>query len=46
MPRRNSPYIFVCLSNEIERDNALKILTGFKWKGNELNAIVILIVFN
>lgn len=40
MPRKNSSYIFVCLTNDNERENALTILNGYKWKGKELIAIV------
>ncbi|CAG9773523.1 unnamed protein product [Ceutorhynchus assimilis] len=37
-PRRNSPYAFVCFRNEEDRDNAIEVLSKFKWKGNELKA--------
>ncbi|XP_025832321.1 tRNA (uracil-5-)-methyltransferase homolog A [Agrilus planipennis] len=38
IPRRNSPYIFVCFRSEEDRENAIKIINKFKWKGKELSA--------
>lgn len=38
-PKRNSPYAFVCFRNEEDRDKAIKILSEFKWKGKQLQAI-------
>ncbi|XP_066257719.1 tRNA (uracil-5-)-methyltransferase homolog A [Euwallacea similis] len=38
-PKRNCPYAFVCFRNEEDKDKAIKVLTGFKWKGKELQAM-------
>ncbi|KAK9716917.1 hypothetical protein QE152_g24463 [Popillia japonica] len=37
--RRNSPFIFVCFRNNEDRENAIKAITNFKWKGKLLTAI-------
>lgn len=38
--KRNSPYAFVCFRNNEDRDNALKALSNYKWKGKSLEAMV------
>ncbi|XP_076265796.1 tRNA (uracil-5-)-methyltransferase homolog A [Rhynchophorus ferrugineus] len=38
IPRQNSPYAFVCFRNDIDRDNAINVISQFKWKGKELQA--------
>ncbi|KAF7278763.1 hypothetical protein GWI33_007996 [Rhynchophorus ferrugineus] len=38
IPRQNSPYAFVCFRNDIDRDNAINVISKFKWKGKELQA--------
>lgn len=42
-PRRNSPYAFVCFRNDEDRENAIQVISNYKWKGNSLQAIVTLI---
>ncbi|KAJ8923060.1 hypothetical protein NQ315_001609 [Exocentrus adspersus] len=37
--KRNSPYAFVCFRSEEDRQNALKVLTNYKWKGKLLEAM-------
>ncbi|CAH1107146.1 unnamed protein product [Psylliodes chrysocephalus] len=37
--RRNSPFAFVCFRNNEDRDNALQILSKYKWKGKELQVL-------
>ncbi|XP_018561203.1 tRNA (uracil-5-)-methyltransferase homolog A [Anoplophora glabripennis] len=37
--KRNSPYAFVCFRNNEDRDNALKALSNYKWKGKLLEVI-------
>lgn len=39
-PRRNSPYAFVCFRNDSDRDKAIEILNGLKWKGKALTVHV------
>lgn len=39
-PRRNSPYAFVCFRNDSDRDKAIEILNGLKWKGKVLTVHV------
>ncbi|CAG9856575.1 unnamed protein product [Phyllotreta striolata] len=34
--RKNSPFAFVCFRSDEDRDNALKVLDKYKWKGKEL----------
>lgn len=38
--RKNSPFIFVCFRNDVDRDNAIQAITNFKWKGTVLTAVV------
>ncbi|XP_049817346.1 tRNA (uracil-5-)-methyltransferase homolog A isoform X2 [Aethina tumida] len=38
-PRRNSPYAFVCFRNDEDRENAIQVISNYKWKGNSLQAI-------
>ncbi|XP_060521309.1 tRNA (uracil-5-)-methyltransferase homolog A [Cylas formicarius] len=38
LPRRNSPYAFVCFRNEEDRDRALNVVSELKWKGKQLQA--------
>ncbi|KAG5667781.1 hypothetical protein PVAND_015751 [Polypedilum vanderplanki] len=38
IPRRNCPFGFVCFRNEEDRQKAIEILNGYKWKGNILKA--------
>ncbi|KRT80105.1 methyltransferase, partial [Oryctes borbonicus] len=37
--RKNSPFIFVCFRSNEDRENAIKAITNFKWKGKLLTAI-------
>ncbi|CAH1115940.1 unnamed protein product [Phaedon cochleariae] len=37
--RKNSPFAFVCFRNEEDRDKAIQVLSNYKWKGNELQAM-------
>ncbi|KAL3272385.1 hypothetical protein HHI36_013862 [Cryptolaemus montrouzieri] len=36
---RNARYAFICFRNEEERDNAIKVLTGYSWKGKTLEVV-------
>lgn len=38
--KRNSPYAFVCFRTGEDRENALKVLSNYKWKGKLLEAVV------
>jgi tRNA (uracil-5-)-methyltransferase len=38
-PKRNCPYAFVCFRSDVDRDKAIQLLTGYKWKGKPLQAI-------
>ncbi|XP_063916014.1 tRNA (uracil-5-)-methyltransferase homolog A [Zophobas morio] len=38
-PKRNSHYAFVCFRSDEDREKAIETLTGFKWKGKQLQAI-------
>ncbi|KAF5290360.1 hypothetical protein FQA39_LY14743 [Lamprigera yunnana] len=37
-PRKNSSFVFVCFRSEQERENGLKIINEYKWKGRLLTA--------
>lgn len=37
---RNARNAFVCFRNEEERENAIKVLTGYSWKGKVLEVLV------
>nr|XP_023017149.1 tRNA (uracil-5-)-methyltransferase homolog A isoform X2 [Leptinotarsa decemlineata] len=37
--RKNSPYAFVCFRNEEDRENAINVLTNYKWKGYDLQIL-------
>lgn len=39
-PRKNSPFVFVCFRSEVDRENAIKVISGYKWKGKSLVACV------
>lgn len=38
--RRNSPFAFVCFRNEEDKNKAMEVLSGYKWKGKELQVTV------
>ncbi|XP_050294370.1 tRNA (uracil-5-)-methyltransferase homolog A [Anthonomus grandis grandis] len=38
-PRRNCQYAFVCFRNEEDRDNAIKVISEYTWKGKQLAAV-------
>ncbi|KAJ8959061.1 hypothetical protein NQ318_022317 [Aromia moschata] len=37
--KRNSPYAFVCFRNAEDRENAIRVLSDYKWKGKQLQAM-------
>ncbi|KAF5277149.1 hypothetical protein FQR65_LT03855 [Abscondita terminalis] len=37
-PKRNCPFVFVCFRNETDRENGIKTINGYKWKGKILTA--------
>ncbi|KAL7014055.1 hypothetical protein ACKWTF_015715 [Chironomus riparius] len=39
IPRKNSSFAFVCLRSEEDRNQALEVLNGYKWKGKALKAV-------
>ncbi|XP_044760010.1 tRNA (uracil-5-)-methyltransferase homolog A [Coccinella septempunctata] len=36
---RNARYAFICFRNEEDRENAIKVLTGYSWKGKVLEVL-------
>lgn len=38
--RKNSPFAFVCFRNEDDKNKAMEVLSGYKWKGKELQVTV------
>uniref|UniRef100_A0A1Y1LUL4 tRNA (uracil(54)-C(5))-methyltransferase n=3 Tax=Photinus pyralis TaxID=7054 RepID=A0A1Y1LUL4_PHOPY len=39
-PKRNNPFIFVSFRSEDDRENGIKTINGYKWKGKVLSAHV------
>ncbi|KAJ8972630.1 hypothetical protein NQ314_000086 [Rhamnusium bicolor] len=37
--KKNNAFAFACFRNAEHRDNAIKVLSGYKWKGKELRAM-------
>ncbi|KAG5890762.1 hypothetical protein JTB14_016499 [Gonioctena quinquepunctata] len=37
--KKNSPFAFVCFRNENDRENAIKVLSNYNWKGKELQIL-------
>lgn len=37
-PKKNNPFIFVCFRSEADRENGIKTINGYKWKGKVLSA--------